>query len=93
MENKRVDNNLPTAGDIERDPDDELFGEEIGLIDCCWLFCGNDCAPGPGCEETLFDGCWAGCWILAAKLAEFSIALFWAAAAASCCNDWKERLC
>lgn len=26
--------NLPTAGDIDREPDEELFGDEIGLIDC-----------------------------------------------------------
>lgn len=75
--------NLPTAGDIDREPDEELFGDEIGLIDC-WLFCGNDCAPGPGCADTLFGGCCGGNWLLAAKFEVFSVELFWAAAAASC---------
>lgn len=86
------DVNLPTAGDIDREPDEELFGDEIGLIDC-WLFCGNGCAPGPGCDDTLFGGgCWEGGWLLAAKFAAFSSALFWAAAAASCCKEREGKI-
>jgi hypothetical protein len=34
FEVKMVVINLPTAGDIDREPDEELFGDEIGLIDC-----------------------------------------------------------
>lgn len=48
--------NSPTAGDIDREPDDELFGEDMGLIGCCC--CADiDCVPGgsPVCEA-LFDG-------------------------------------
>lgn len=83
---------LPTAGDIERDPDDELFGEEIGLID--WLFGGCDCAPGPDCccccdaPPTLFGG--GGWWPLFELFGVELVLLFWAAAAASCCNYQKK---
>lgn len=31
----------PTAGDMEREPDEELFGDPIGRIDC-------DCGGGTG---------------------------------------------
>jgi hypothetical protein len=70
---------LPTAGDIDREPDDELFGDEIGLID--WLFCWS---AAPGCEDALFGGkdcdC---CWLFDAKLEAFSVELFCTAAAAA----------
>lgn len=74
--------NLPTAGDIDREPDDELFGDEIGLIGCCCCV-GIDWAPG--CEALFVGSGCVGCWLDTARLEVFSLELFWAAAAASCC--------
>lgn len=73
----------PTAGDIDREPDEELFGDDMGLIGCC---VGNDCwFPGkPVCDTLFADGGGCCCWFVIAILEEFSLELFWAAAAASC---------
>lgn len=75
---------------MDREPDDELFGDDIGLIG--WLFCWT---PAPGCEDTLFGGndcCWLFVAMLEAFSVEFCAAAAAAAAAASACKNDKRKL-
>lgn len=74
---------------MDREPDDELFGDDIGLIG--WVFCWT---PAPGCEDTLFGGndCWdCCCWLFVAALEAFSdeFCAATAAAAAAAASAWK----